>query len=136
MGAQKGKEILIKCDIAGTQTLIGGMQAKSMKISNGTTEVSATDSPDMWRELLEGANTQSMSITGSGVLKDTAGQAEVVTAAMANTPLDMEFIVPGLGTFACEKMLISGLDINGGNTGEGKFSATFDSGATVTFTAA
>ena len=136
MAAQKGKEILIKTDISGTQTLIGGMQAKSMKINNGTTEVSATDSPDTWRELLEGANTQSLSITGSGVLKNTAGQAEVVTASMANTPLDMEFVVPGLGTFACAKMMVSGLDINGGNTGEAKFSGTFESGATVTFAAA
>lgn len=136
MSAQKGKEILIKCAVGGVQTLIGGMQAKSMKINNGTTEVSATDSPDTWRELLEGANTQSLSITGSGVLKSTAGQMEVVEASMNNSPLDMEFIVPGLGTFACSKMLSSGLDINGGNTGEAKFSGTFESGATVTFTPA
>ena len=136
MAGQKGKDILIKVSVAGAMALIGGMQAKSLKINNGTTDISATDDPDTWRRLLAGANTQSLSITGSGVLTDSAGQAAIAEAALANTFLDMEFIVPGMGTFSCDAMAVSGLDINGGNTGEAKFSGTFESGSSVEFTAA
>jgi TP901-1 family phage major tail protein len=135
MSAQKAKELLLKTDVSGTMELVGGMKAKSIKINNGMTDITATDSPGTWRELMPEANTQSLTVTGSGVFKSTAGHNEVMDAALANTFVDMEFVVPGFGKFT-GSFAVPSYDWTGGEQGEVSFSTTFESAGAVTFAAA
>lgn len=137
MAAQKGREILIKADVAadGNFVTIGGMRSKSLSINEETVDVTDSDSANSWRELLAGAGVKNASISGSGVFKDSASEAQILTWKMAGTHPDLQFIVPSLGTFEGE-FAIPSLEYSGEYNGEAQFSMSFDSAAEITFTAA
>lgn len=134
MAAQKGREVLIKIDIGGVDTTIGGMRQKSMALNDSQVDVTDSDSAGRWRELLAAAGVKSMSISGSGVFKDTASEVALLTHWNAGTHPTMQFIVPSLGTF--EGPFAVNLQYQGQHDGELQFSASFDSAGEVTFTAA
>lgn len=133
MAAQKGREILIKMQISGVYTTIAGMRQKSMRLSDGHSDVSDADSPGRWREMLAGTGLFSMSISGSGPFKDAASEAQVVTNFLAGATPNFQFIVPGLGTFQ-GAFVITGLDFGGDHQGEVSRSMAFESAGEITFT--
>lgn len=134
MAAQKGRDVLIKVSIAGTYTTIGGMRQKQIQVQEDTVDVSDSDSVGRWRELLAGAGFLSMSISGSGVFKDSSAEGYLLTQKLAGVIPSFQFIVPGLGTFQ-GPFQIGSLQYAGAANGEVNFSASFESAGEVTFTA-
>jgi TP901-1 family phage major tail protein len=137
MAAQKGKSILIKVDSdgAGTFVTVGGMRSKSITINKETVDVTDSDSAGQWRELLAGAGVKSISLSGSGVFKDSASEGKVREYFFDDTMPEMQLIVPDFGTFE-GPFDIPTLEYSGEYNGEAQFSMSFESAGEVTFTAA
>ena len=86
------------------------------------------------RELLEGGGVASMSISGSGVFKASAGEKACVARVLAGTIVDHQFVYPGLGTFE-GPFQTTQAQLNGEYNGEAQFSLSFESAGEITFTA-
>lgn len=128
MAAQKGREMLLKLAAA----TVGGIQTSSCVFNETTVDVTTFDSTSAWRELLAGAGIKSMSVSGSGVFKDTAAENAVRTDAFAGTLGSWDIVVPGLGTFS-GSFHIDSLEYSGQHDGEVKFSLTLSSSGVVSF---
>ena len=137
MGAQKGKEILLKIDMTGSGSFstVGGLRSKSISINKETVDVTDSDSAGQWRELLAGAGVKSISFTGSGVFKDSASEGKVRAYFFDDTMPDCQFIVPDFGTFE-GPFDIPTLEYSGEYNGEAQYSMTFESAGEIVFTAA
>ena len=132
MAAQRGKDVLIRTIVSAAMTSVAGMRTKTLAINSETVDVSDSNSVSEWRELLANAGIKSLNITGAGVFKDSAGEAVLVAAALSANFLSMEFVYPGLGTFAGD-FQISQCELSGEYNGEAAFSFTFESAGVITF---
>ena len=134
MAAQKGNAVLIKIAISGTQTTVGGLRSSSITINDEAVDVTNKDSAGV-RILLPAAGITTVSISGSGVFTDSASEVILRTNVSSAALSAMSFIVPDLGTFA-GNFHIASLEYGGEYNGEATFSASFESGGAVSFTAA
>lgn len=137
MAAQAGKNILIKHDSdgAGTFVTLGGMRTKSMTINRETIDTTDSDSVNLMRELLAGGGVASMSISGGGVFKESAGEKACIGRVLSGAIVDHQFIYPGLGTFE-GLFQTTQAQLNGEYNGEAQFSLSFESAGEIAFTAA
>ncbi len=87
MTAQKGSLVLLKVGDGATPTetftTVGGLRTTNFTHNNQTVDATNKDS-GAWRELLDGAGTRSVSISGSGVFTDSAAEETVRGYAMNN----------------------------------------------------
>jgi TP901-1 family phage major tail protein len=134
MAAQKGREILIKLSISGTYTTVGGLRQKSFQLNSQSVDVTDADSAGRWRELMMDAGVRSMSVSGSGIFKDSASENAVLTEHLAGTTPNFQMVVPGLGTFQ-GAFGIPSIGQQGNHDGEVQFSMSFESAGQITFTA-
>ena len=146
MAAQKGLDVLMKIDISGTKTTIGGLRSTSITLNEESVDVTNKDSLGT-RTLLAGAGVNSLSVSGSGVFTDSAAEVAVRTAFAAqqnttdgSTPQtaafeSFEFIIPNLGTYTGDFQITS-LEYAGEYNGEATYSMSFESAGYITFAAA
>lgn len=134
MAAQKGSLVLIKADVSGTQTTIGGLRSSSITLNDEAVDVTTKDSGGN-RELLPQGGTVSVTISGSGIFTDAASETTVRGYWASGTLKTYEFIVPDLGTYS-GSFQITSLEYGGEFNGEVTYSITLESSGTVTFTAA
>lgn len=137
MAAQKGRELLIKMDIASVFTSIAGMKQSSFRITDGNVDVSSADSAadaGRWREMLAGAGVLAMSVSGSGVYKSAASEKALLTKKVAAETPDFQMVVPGLGEFE-GPFVIGDLEYAGSFDGEVTYSMAFESAGEIAFTA-
>ncbi len=134
MAAQRGKALLLKVDINGTMTTIGGMRSTSMTLNDEAVDITNKDSGSQ-RELLPAGGILSMSITASGVFTDSTAEQTLRSAYGTSTFKSYNVIVPDLGTYAGTFMIAS-LEYAGEYNGEATYSVTLESSGAVTFTAA
>jgi len=146
MAAQKGLDVLIKIDISGTPTTIGGLRSSSITLNDESVDITNKDSLGN-RQLLAGAGVNSLSISGSGVFTDAPSEVAVRTAfqAQQNTTdgstgqtaafETYDFVIPHLGTYQGEFQITS-LEYAGEYNGEATYSMSFESAGYITFTAA
>ena len=134
MAAQRGKALLLKVDISGTMTTIGGMRSTSMTLNDEAVDITNKDSGSQ-RELLPAGGILSMSITASGVFTDSTAEQTLRSAYGTSTFKSYIVIVPDLGTYAGTFMIAS-LEYAGEYNGEATYSVTLESSGAVTFTAA
>ena len=146
MAAQKGLDVLMKIDISGTKTTIGGLRSTSITLNDESVDITNKDSLGT-RTLLAGAGVNSLSVSGSGVFTDSAAEVAVRTAfaAQQNTTdgssaqtaafESFEFIIPNLGTYT-GAFQITSLEYAGEYNGEATYSMSFESAGYITFAAA
>ena len=134
MAAQRGKALLLKIDISGTMTTVGGMRSTSMTLNDEAVDITNKDSGS-FRELLPAGGIQSMSITASGVFTDSTAETTLRAAYGTSTFKSYNVIVPDLGTYAGTFMIAS-LEYAGEYNGEATYSVTLESSGSITFTAA
>lgn len=146
MAAQKGLDVLMKIDISGTKTTIGGLRSTSITLNDESVDITNKDSLGS-RTLLAGAGVNSLSVSGSGVFTDSAAEVAVRTAfqAQQNTSdgssgqtaafESFQFIVPNLGTYT-GNFQITSLEYAGEYNGEATYSMSFESAGYITFAAA
>ena len=146
MAAQKGLDVLMKIDISGTKTTIGGLRSTSITLNDESVDITNKDSLGS-RTLLAGAGVNSLSVSGSGDFTDSASEVAVRTAfqAQQNTSNGssaqtaafetFEFIIPNLGTYT-GAFQITSLEYAGEYNGEATYSMSFESAGYITFAAA
>ena len=145
MAAQKGLDVLMKIDISGTKTTIGGLRSTSITLNDESVDITNKDSLGT-RTLLAGAGVNSLTVSGSGVFTDSAAEVAVRTAfaAQQNTSdgssaqtaafESFQFIIPNLGTYT-GAFQITSLEYAGEYNGEATYSMSFESAGYITFAA-
>ncbi len=134
MAAQRGGALLLKVDISGTMTTIGGLRSTSITLNDEAVDITSKDNGQT-RTLLPQAGTMSLSVSGSGVFTDTTAEQTIRTAFNASTFSSYQIIIPDLGTYSGTFMIAS-LEYSGEYNGEVTYSITLESSGSISFSAA
>lgn len=137
MAAQKGKDLLIKLDAAGTNTFVtvAGLRARSIAFNARSVDVTNAESSGQWRELLAGAGVRTASVSGRGIFKDSASDADVRTVFFDAAIRNWQIIIPDFGMVA-GAFQITALEYAGEHDGEVTFDMALESAGALVFTAA
>ena len=134
MGAQKGKDLLLKMNDGTGYVTVAGLRSRKIAFNAETVDVTHAESVDRWRELLEGAGVKRASISGRGLFKDAASDALVRQAFFDGTINACQVVVPDFGTIE-GPFQISSLEFSGEHNGEVTFDLALESAGALTFTA-
>jgi TP901-1 family phage major tail protein len=136
MAIQRGRDLLLKLDAAGTGSFVtvAGLRSRRLDFSADTVDVTTGDSPERWRELLSGAGVRRARISGSGVFRDEAADAAVRTVFFDGAIRPWQVLLPDFGTVE-GAFQIAGLEFAGDHDGELTFDLTLESAGALTFTA-
>jgi len=135
MAAQKGSALLLKIGSGSpvTYATIGGLRSTSITLNDEPVDITNKDSAGV-RTVLAQGGVQSMSVSGSGVFLDAAGDETLRQKLGGSTFSNFQLIVPDFGTFTGPFMVAS-LEYAGEYNGEVTYSLTLESAGTVTFAA-
>jgi TP901-1 family phage major tail protein len=77
MGAQKGKDLLLKLAAgeAGSFVTVAGLRSRRLAFNSEAVDVTDSESAGRWRELLAGSGVRRASLGGSGIFKDADSDA-------------------------------------------------------------
>ena len=136
MAAQKGKDLLLKIDGAGTGifTTIAGLRARKLAFNAQSVDVTHQESAGQWRELLAGAGVRHASFTAGGVFKDAASDALLRQAFFAGAINTYQVVIPDFGIVQ-GPFQIAALEFNGRHDNELAFDVSIESAGEMTFTA-
>jgi len=136
MTAQKGRDLLLKIDTAGTGAFVSvaGLRSHALSFNAETVDVSHQESAGQWRELLAGAGLKSAAVRGSGIFRDAQSDATIRSYFFDGTIRDWQVIVPDFGTIE-GPFQITHLEIAGRHDGEVTFELALESAGLVDFTA-
>ncbi len=134
MGAQNGKDLLIKVDMDGNGTFqtVAGLRATRISFNAESVDVTNSESVGGWRELLAGAGVRSASLTGSGVFKDDATDDRMRGVFFNSLQPNYEVIIPDFGTITGAFQLTS-LDYAGNHNGEATYELSLASAGALSF---
>jgi TP901-1 family phage major tail protein len=136
MGAQNGKDLLIKVDMSadGSFETIAGLRATRVSFNAETVDVTSLESQGGWRELLAGAGVRSASISGSGVFKDEGTDERTRQIFFQGETPDFQVIIPDFGIVE-GPFQVSGIEYSGSHNGEATYELTLASAGALNFTA-
>lgn len=136
MGAQKGRDLLLKLDAAGTGSFVSvaGLRSNQISFNAGAIDATSQESANQWRELLAGAGIRSAAIKGSGIFKDAASDAAIRAIFFAGTIRSWQVAVPDFGTLTGPFQIVS-LDFSGRHDGEVSFDLALESAGEIIFAA-
>lgn len=136
MGAQNGKDLLIKIDLngGGQFETIAGLRATRISFNAETVDVTTLESEGGWRELLGGAGVKSAAISGSGVFKDDATDERARQIFFDAEVLGFQVIVPSFGIIE-GPFQITSIEYAGSHNGEATYEMSLASAGLLTFTA-
>jgi TP901-1 family phage major tail protein len=132
MVAQKGKDLLLKIDNAGSFVTVAGLRSKRIAFNSETVDITDADSAGRWRELLAGAGVQRAAVSGSGIFKDAASDALMRQRFFAGEIADWQLAVPDFGTVE-GPFQITSLEYTGSHDGEVSFEVALESAGLVSF---
>lgn len=135
MGAQSGKDLLIKLDMTGDGTFgtLAGLRATRLTFNADTVDVTSLESGG-WRELLAGAGVRTAAISGSGVFKDDATDERARSIFFAGDTPEFQVIIPSFGVVQ-GAFQITSVEYAGNYDGEATYSLSLASAGALTFTA-
>ena len=135
MGAQKGKDLLVRIgDGAGGFTTLAGLRTRSLTLNAKTVDVTDADSAGGWRELLDGAGVRQMSVSGAGVFRSEAADAQMRSVFFGGAAQAFQLVAPGFGTFQ-GPFQVATLEYAGAFDGEATYAVTLASAGAIAFTA-
>lgn len=135
MAAGKGNDFLFKIwDGVSAFATVGGFRVNTMVINNEMVDVT-TKGTSKWRELLEQAGIQSMTLSGNGVFKDGVNE-ELMRAQAGSNALEDYEVVAANGDKWAASFQVTSYERAGEHNGEETFSVTIESAGDITFTAA
>lgn len=136
MGAQNGKDLLIKVDQTGDgqfQT-IAGLRATRISFNAESVDVTSLESQGGWRELLSGAGVRSASISGSGVFRDEGTDERARQIFFDGETPDFQVIIPDFGIIE-GPFQVSAVEYAGSHNGEATYELSLASAGVLTFVA-
>jgi TP901-1 family phage major tail protein len=134
MGAQKGKDLLLKVHDGAAYVTVAGLRSRKIAFNAELVDVTHAESADRWRELLAGAGVRRAAISGRGLFKDAASDALIRQAFFNGLISDCQLVVPDFGTIS-GPFQISALEFAGEHNGEVTFDLTLESAGVLTFAA-
>jgi TP901-1 family phage major tail protein len=136
MGAQRGRDLLLKLDAEGLGAFetVAGLRATRFSLNAGAVDATTADSAGRWRELLAGAGMRSASVAGSGVFKDAASDAALRRAFFDGAAPAFRLVVPDFGVIE-GPFQITALEYAGDHDGEALFEVSLESAGALAFTA-
>lgn len=134
MGAQNGKDLLIKIDMAGTGMFetVAGLRASRIAFNAEAVDATSISSPGGWREILRGAGVKTASVSGSGVFRDADTDARMRESFFNGETGKFQVVVPDFGIIE-GPFLISDLEYSGNYNGEAAFRMTLESAGALSF---
>ena len=136
MGAQNGKDLLVKVDMNGTGLFetIAGLRATRISFNAESVDVTTLESQGGWRELLSGAGVKSASISGSGVFKDAGTDERARQLFFDGETPAFQVIIPDFGIIE-GAFQVTGIEYAGSHNGEATYEMSLASAGVLTFTA-
>ncbi|HEV7344792.1 MAG TPA: phage major tail protein, TP901-1 family [Devosia sp.] len=136
MAAQSGKDMLLKLDQTGSGSFltVAGLRSRALAFNAATVDTTDQESAGRWRELLAGGGVKRASVTGAGVFKDTASDAQVRALFFGGTIRSWQLIIPDFGTVAGPFQIVA-LEFAADHAGEVTFDLALESAGEVTFAA-
>ena len=136
MGAQHGKDLLVKIDMtgAGQFETIAGLRATRVSFNAEAVDVTSLESQGGWRELLAGAGVKSAAISGSGIFRDEGTDERARQLFFdAETPA-FQIIVPDFGIVE-GPFQVTAIEYAGSHNGEATYELSLASAGRLQFTA-
>ncbi|MBB3949332.1 phage major tail protein, TP901-1 family [Aureimonas jatrophae] len=135
MGAQRGKDLLLKISVDGTpfQT-VAGLRTRRLAMNAEVVDVTDGESAGRWRELLGGAGVQRASLSGAGIFKDAASDALIRRVFFEGRPVAFQAVVPDFGSVT-GPFQVTALEYGGEHDGEVSFEMTLESAGALNFEA-
>lgn len=136
MGAQYGKDLLVKIDMtgAGQFETIAGLRATRVSFNAEAVDVTSLESQGGWRELLSGAGVKSAAISGSGIFRDEGTDERARQLFFdAETPA-FQIIVPDFGIVE-GPFQVTAIEYAGSHNGEATYELSLASAGRLQFTA-
>lgn len=134
MGAQRGKDLLLKIEDGAGFVTVAGLRARRLAFNAQSVDITDSESVGRWRELLEGAGVRRASLTGSGLFKDQASDALVRAAFFAGSILTFQVVIPDFGAVTAP-FQVTALEYAGNHDGEMTFEIALESAGAVSFAA-
>jgi TP901-1 family phage major tail protein len=136
MGAQRGKDLLLKVDAGQTGIFetVAGMRSRRIAFNADSVDITNADSAGRWRELLEGAGVRRAGLSGAGIFKDAASDASVRELFFNGSIRDWQVVIPDFGTVSGPFQVIS-LEYAGEHDGEVSYEIALESAGALNFAA-
>ena len=134
MGAQKGKDLLLKIHDGMNYITVAGLRSRKIAFNAELVDITNAESVDRWRELLAGAGVRRASLSGRGLFKDSASDALVRQAFVNGLISDCQVVVPDFGSIT-GAFQIASLEFAGEHNGEVTFDLTLESAGALSFAA-
>ena len=134
MGAQKGKDLLLKMSDGSSFVTVAGLRSRRIAFNAEIVDITNAESTDRWRELLAGAGVRRASLSGRGLFKDAGSDALVRQAFFDGAINACQVVVPDFGTIE-GPFQIASLEFAGEHNGEVTFDLALESAGALTFTA-
>ena len=136
MGAQNGKDLLIKVDMTGDGLFetIAGLRATRVSFNAESVDVTSLESQGGWRELLFGAGVKSAAISGAGVFKDAGTDERARQLFFDGEVPDFQVIIPDFGIVE-GPFQVTALEYAGSHDGEATYEMSMESAGVLVFTA-
>jgi len=134
MGAQKGKDLLLKINDGAAYVTVAGLRSRRIAFNAELVDITHAESAERWRELLAGAGVRRASVSGRGLFKDAASDALVRTAFFNGLISDCQMVVPDFGSIT-GPFQIASLEFAGEHNGEVTFDLTLESAGALGFVA-
>ncbi|APX21415.1 MAG: phage major tail protein, TP901-1 family [Rhodobacteraceae bacterium] len=134
MGAQNGKDLLIKVDLTGDGQFetMAGLRATRVSFNAESVDVTTLESQGGWRELLSGAGVKSANISGSGVFKDAGTDERARQIFFDGETPDFQVIIPDFGRVEGPFQLTS-IEYAGSHNGEATYEVGLASAGALQF---
>ena len=136
MGAQNGKDLLIKVDMTGGGQFetIAGLRATRISFNAESVDVTSLESQGGWRELLSGAGVKTASISGSGVFRDAGTDERARQLFFDGETPEFQVIIPDFGIVE-GAFQVTSVEYSGSHNGEASYELSLASAGALTFTA-
>ncbi|MBW4708537.1 phage major tail protein, TP901-1 family [Roseobacter sp. YSTF-M11] len=136
MGAQNGKDLLIKVDMTNTGafTTLAGLRATRVSFNAETIDVTSLESQGGWRELLSGAGVRSVSISGSGVFRDADTDERARQLFFDGEAPQFQVVIPDFGIVE-GPFQVTAIEYGGSHNGEATYELSLASAGSLSFTA-
>ncbi|MGV8832858.1 MAG: phage major tail protein, TP901-1 family [Devosia sp.] len=136
MAAQSGSNMLLKLDQTGSGSFltVAGLRTRALAFNAASVDTTDQESAGRWRELLAGGGVKRAAVSGSGVFKDAASDAQIRALFFAGTIRDWQLILPGFGSVTGPFQIVA-LEFSGDHAGEVTFDLALESAGELNFAA-
>lgn len=136
MGAQNGKDLLIKVDLTGDGQFetIAGLRATRVSFNAESVDVTSLESQGGWRDLLSGAGVKSAAISGSGVFRDASTDERTRQIFFDGETPQFQVIIPDFGVVE-GAFQVTAIEYAGSHNGEATYELSLASAGALSFVA-